>query len=161
MTRRDIPLEASQILHVLAEHGVNYVVIGGVAVQTHGFPRTTQDLDIVPEPGADNLRRLSDALWALGARPVGESRPRPVSIPKTGVLELDTDAGGLDVHLDPTGVRGYPQLRDRALRLELDGPVLVAGLDDLISMKRTAGRAIDRSDILALTEPPSPPPGSG
>ena len=49
MTRRDIPLEGSQILHILAEHGVDYVVIGGVAVQTHGHPRTTQDLDIAPE----------------------------------------------------------------------------------------------------------------
>jgi hypothetical protein len=152
MTRREIPLDARQILVTLGEYAVDYVVIGGVAVQTHGHPRTTQDLDIVPEPGPLNIRRLRAALQALGARPVGQTGPARVRIPKQGVLELDTDAGGLDVHLDPPGAARYPDLRARALALELDGPVLVAGLDDLIAMKRASGRPIDRSDILALTD---------
>lgn len=158
MTRREIPLDAGQILRALAQHAVDYVIIGGIAVQTHGHPRTTQDLDIVPEPSAENLGRLADALQSLGARPVGESEPRPVSIPMTGVLELDTDVGGLDLHLDPPGAAAYEDLSARALRLELDGPVLVAGLDDLISMKRAGGRPIDRSDIIALTDPGPPRP---
>lgn len=158
MTRRDIPLDAGQILRALAQHAVDYVVIGGIAVQTHGHPRTTQDLDIVPEPSAENLRRLADALRSLGARPVGEAEPRPVPIPMTGVLELDTDVGGLDLHLDPPGAAAYEDLSARALRLELDGSVLVTGLDDLISMKRAGGRPIDRSDVIALTDPGSPRP---
>lgn len=153
MTRREIPLDASEILRALAQHSVDYVVIGGMAVQTHGHPRTTQDLDIVPKRTAQNLRRLEDALSALGARPVGRTEPEPVRIPGAGVLELDTDAGGLDIHLDPPGAPAYAELRARALRLELDGSVLVAGLDDLISMKRVGGRPIDRSDIVALTDP--------
>lgn len=153
MTPREIPLDAAQILHALADHAVDYVVIGGVAVQTHGHPRTTQDLDIVPEAGAENLRRLRDALSALRARPVGKTDPEPIRLPRTGVLELDTDAGGLDIHLDPPGGPEYAVLRARALELELQRPVLVASLDDLISMKRASGRPLDRSDILALTEP--------
>lgn len=43
--------------------------------------------------------------------------------------------------------------RARALVIELDVPVAVASRDDLIAMKRASGRAIDRSDIIALTEP--------
>ena len=62
MTPREIPLDAGHILHVLSERSVDFVAIGGVAVQTHGHPRTTQDLDIVPEPSPDNRNRLSDAL---------------------------------------------------------------------------------------------------
>ena len=69
MTRREIPLDAAIILCTLAEHEVDYVVIGGLAVQAHGHPRTTQDLDLVPEPSAANLRRLRTALEAMGARP--------------------------------------------------------------------------------------------
>lgn len=153
MTRRDIPLDASQIIRALAEHDVDYVVIGGLAVQTHGHPRTTQDLDIVPGGNAENLRRLSDALAALGARSLGNFEPESVQIPSKGVLELDTDAGGVDVHFDPPGAPPYSDLRARALRLQLDYPVLVASLDDLISMKRAGGRPIDRSDIVALTDP--------
>lgn len=154
MTRHEIPLDAAQILRTLAENRVDYVVIGGLAVQTHGHPRTTQDLDIVPERSPANLRRLRDSLAKLKARPVGVPEPVPVAIPSSGVLELDTDAGGLDVHLDPPGAPDYADLRARALRLQIDGPVLVASLDDIISMKRAGGRPVDRSDIIALTEPP-------
>lgn len=153
MTRREVPLDAAAILRALSDHNVDYVVIGGVAVQTHGHPRTTQDLDLVPAPSPKNLERLGAALTALGARPVGASKPQPVEIPQSGTLELDTDAGGVDVHLDPPGAAPYAELRARALAVQLDTLVLVAGRDDLIAMKRASGRPIDRGDIAALTEP--------
>lgn len=153
MTRHEIPLDATAILRALDDHHVDYVVIGGIAVQTHGHTRTTQDLDLVPEPSPGNLARLGDALTALGARPVGTTRPARIEIPAAGVLELDTDVGGVDVHLDPPGAAPYAALRARALKVDLDVPVLVAGRDDLIAIKRASGRPIDRSDLLALTEP--------
>jgi transcriptional regulator with XRE-family HTH domain len=149
----EIALDAAAILRALADHGVDYVVIGGVAVQTHGHPRTTQDLDLLPEPSPANLERLRAALVALAARPAGAPAVDTISIPSTGVLELDTDAGGVDVHLDPPGAATYAALRRRALQVHVDVDVLVAGRDDLIAMKRANGRPIDRSDILALTEP--------
>jgi hypothetical protein len=153
VTRREIPIDAAAILRVLAAHQVDYVLIGGLAVQAHGHPRTTQDLDLVPEPTPENRERLLAALTELGARPVAGRAPSPVSIPEAGVLELDTDAGGIDVHAAPPGAAPYPELRARALMIELDVPIAVAGRDDLIAMKRASGRPIDRSDIIALTEP--------
>ncbi len=153
MTRRQIPLDASELLGTLTAHEVAFVVVGGVAVQAHGHPRTTQDLDIVPEPSPENLERLQEALHALGARRVAGRRPLQLRLPSTGVVELDTDAGGIDVHLNPPGAAPYRQLRARALEIQLDSLVPIAGLDDLIAMKRASGRPIDRGDILALTEP--------
>ena len=153
MTRREIPIDAAVILRVLAKHEVEYVVIGGLAVQAHGHPRTTQDLDLVPKPTSVNRTRLVGALTELAARPVGASAPRAIVIPDTGVLELDTDAGGIDIHANPPGAAPYDELRERALVIELEMPVAVAGRDDLIAMKRASGRPIDRSDIIALTEP--------
>jgi hypothetical protein len=154
VTRREIPIDAAAILRVLAAHSVDYVVIGGLAVQAHGHPRTTQDLDLVPEPTKENRVRLAAALSELGARPVGAARgTAPLSIPEAGVLELDTDAGGIDVHAAPPGAAAYPQLRSRAMVIQLDVPVAVASRDDLIAIKRASGRPIDRSDIIALTEP--------
>jgi hypothetical protein len=152
VTRHEIPLDAEVILRALAEHDVDYVVIGGLAVQAHGHTRTTQDVDLVPAPTAANLKRLRAALEALGARPLGAATPQPIKLPTRGVLELDTDAGGVDIHLDPPGAAPYPDLRSRALALQLETEVLVAGRDDLIAMKRASGRPIDRGDILALTD---------
>lgn len=67
---------------------------------------------------------------------------------------MDSAAGGIDIHFDPPGAAPFADLRDRALSIELMGVrVLVAGRDDLIAMKRAAGRPVDRGDVLALTEP--------
>lgn len=153
MTRRETPLDARRILEVLAELAVDYVVIGGLAVQAHGHTRTTQDLDLVPAGDEENLRRLSTALGRLNARTTtapGEA----FNLPTTGVAVLDTDVGGVDVHFSPPGAPAYEDLRRRALVIDLRGlRVAIAGLDDLIAMKRAAGRPIDRGDVIALTEP--------
>jgi hypothetical protein len=157
--RRDaarIPLDAAAILRTLAEHRVDYVLIGGLAVQAHGHTRTTQDIDIVPAPAQANLSRLRLALAALHAHPAGRPDDDVArhSIPEEGVLSLDTRAGGVDIHPSPPGAPAYPELRSRALELDVaDVRVAVAGLDDLISMKRAGGQPIDIGDIVALTEP--------
>ncbi|MDQ3608612.1 MAG: hypothetical protein M3459_06910 [Actinomycetota bacterium] len=156
MTRREVPLDAAELLRALERGRVEYVVVGGLAVQAHGHVRTTQDLDLVPEPSTENLDRLARSLAALGARPAGTAKADPPSVDELSraeVTTLDTDAGGVDVHRDPPGAAPYAHLRARALVLEVAGaPVAFAGLDDLIAMKRASGRPIDRGDVLALTE---------
>jgi hypothetical protein len=62
------PLDPERILEALAEHSVEYVIVGGLAVQTHGHVRTTVDIDLFPWPVPSNLARLADALNALDAR---------------------------------------------------------------------------------------------
>jgi hypothetical protein len=74
-------------------------------------------------------------------------------IPPAGAFELDTDAGGAEVHRAPPGAAPHAQLRICALELELDVTVAVASRDYLIAMKRASGRPIDLGDVLALTEP--------
>ena len=64
----EIPFDPRQILITLAGHGVDFVVVGGVAVQAHGHGRATRDLDVIPRPGLLNLSRLGESLAALGAR---------------------------------------------------------------------------------------------
>ena len=151
-------LDARSIFEVLAEHGVDCVVVGGLAVQTHGFLRGTVDLDIVPRPTLANLSRLGEALGRIGARMYRPARPMNVTDPhvlqRAAFVPLMTDHGRLDVlNIRSTGgvPRTYDELRERALELDLDGiPVVVAGLDDLIRMKRAAGREQDLADIRAL-----------
>ncbi len=56
------------LLRALNEGGVDFVVIGGIAVSAHGTVRATEDLDIVPDPNKENLDRLADLLVSLEAR---------------------------------------------------------------------------------------------
>ena len=157
MTRRELPLDAFRILEVLTEHDVDYVVIGGLAVQAHGHTRTTQDVDLIPSETDENLTRLARALEALNARAAGlagTASTTALVLPTDGVASLDTDAGGVDIHLAPPGAPDYTSLRERALVIDVRGlRVPVAGRDDLIRMKRASGRPVDRGDVLALTEP--------
>ncbi len=158
MVRREVPLDASRILHALAEHRVEYLLIGGLAVQAHGHVRTTQDVDLLPEAEPENLDRLAAALRSLHARPAGEGRRTDFRLDAAAILaadplSLDTDEGGVDVHRSPPGGQPFAAMRRRALTLDVIGlQVPVLGRDDLIAMKRAAGRPIDRGDVIALTE---------
>lgn len=151
--------DARAIFRVLAEHRVEYIVVGGLAVQTHGFLRSTVDLDIIPRPDLPNLSRLGEALVSLGARVFRATRPVNISDPhllrRASLVPLMTDHGRLDI-LNVSSISGVPAdygaLRDRALEVDLDGATLVIiGLDDLIRMKRSAGREQDLADIRGLT----------
>lgn len=157
MTRREIPLDGARILQALARHGVGFVVIGGLAVQAHGHTRTTQDIDLAPDLAPANLARLANALAELGARRAGGDHAFGEEtllalFTSTDVVSLDTDFGGVDVHMRPPGASRYGELRARALVIDVAGvTVPIAGRDDLIAMKRAAGRPIDRGDVIALT----------
>jgi hypothetical protein len=152
------PLDAERILRALAEHGVDYVLIGGLAVQTYGHVRTTNDADLIPAPTPENLARLSDALRSLGARVINAGADAveidAKMLPRATIWQFATRDGGVDVMHEVPGGRPYEELRDGALLVRLgDIEVPVVGLDDLIHMKLSRGRPIDLADVAALTDP--------
>ncbi len=158
--RVDRPLDLGELIAVLTRHGVDYLVIGGVATQVHGHRRTTMDLDLTPDPDPENLRRLGAALAELEARPrdagTGEAEI-PVGAERLAIAAivppLLTRHGQLRILKEPKGAHGFDQMRERALVVDLDGSeVAIVSLDDLIRMKRAAGRPTDLDDIAALTE---------
>jgi len=149
-------LDLRELLATLDHHAVDYTVIGGVAVQVHGHRRTTMDLDVVPAPDIANLTRLATALQELGARPrdiPGAGPPTIQQLATAAILPpLTTRHGELHILRDVPGAPPYEQLRSRALVVEIAGISLaIAGLDDLIAMKRAVGRPSDIRDIAALT----------
>lgn len=154
---RETPLDAESILRVLAEHAVDYVIIGGLAVQTHGHVRTTVDIDVLPRPDPSNLRRLAAALNALDARvlnPAGaEEKIDAAMLPRATLWQFATRHGAIDVVNDAPGAPSFDELRDRALEIRFrDLKLWVAGRDDLISMKRASARPVDLEDLAALTD---------
>lgn len=141
---------AGSILRRLDVAGVEFVVIGGIAAIAHGSPQITQDLDIVYATGAANLERLGRALQDLNATLRGVTDdvtfvPDARALKRVRVLTLDTDDGPLDVMVQPDGSTGYDQLLAGSIEAIVGGTaVRVAGLDDLIAMKKAAGRPKDR-----------------
>jgi hypothetical protein len=150
-----------EIIRVLATHGVDFVVVGGFAVQAHGYVRLTQDLDIIVRPDLLNLTRLSEAFVDLEAelRTRGTMRlGDPNQLRRAPLIPVVTRAGALDVvHVEHIAgaPKSYDALREAAFVVTLaDLEVPFAGLSDLIRMKRAAGRPGDLADIEALTRDP-------
>jgi hypothetical protein len=106
------------LLEALQQHDVSFIVIGGVAVGAHGFIRGTEDLDVVPDPDPDNLKRLTVALEALEATlpTVGGRQFDPSSdagvIQRGGNVTATTRFGALDVVQLAQGVPSYSQQLD-------------------------------------------------
>lgn len=131
------------------------MVIGGFALAPHGYVRATKDIDIMPEPGLENLSRLAGALRELdaqvdlgdtGAQELGQT-PDGEGLSAGGNWVLQTEFGRLDVMQDVPGLRDFRQLWVGAIEV---GGVLYAGYDELISMKAASGREEDLRDIGAL-----------
>jgi hypothetical protein len=157
----DRVFRADEILRTLSSHGVDFVVIGGIAVQGHGYIRGTHDLDIIARPTTLNTVRLSEALADLDAelRVAGSlSLADPNRLRRAPLIPTMTKFGPLDVvHVEHVAgpPRSYESLRAAALVIRFDEiDVPVAGLSDLIRMKRAAGRDQDLADIEALTRDP-------
>jgi hypothetical protein len=156
------PLRTIDIFRTLARHGVEYVVIGGYSLAAHGVVRGTKDLDIFPEPSPQNLQRLLAALREMDAEIAGtedfEEGEWPVSLDREGLAAggnwiLRTRYGRLDLMQSLRVMQDYAPLRARAVERDIpdlaavENPVLFAGLDDLVAMKRDAGRDQDLIDI--------------
>jgi predicted nucleotidyltransferase len=147
------PPNPERILRSLAAEGVEYVVVGGIAVVLRGSQRVTIDLDIVPRPTEANVRALLRALTSVQGTVVdADGVDRSAETIRLGEpARLETDGGALDIVQGLPGVPEFAVLAARAERIELYGmEVAVAGVDDLIAMKRAAGRPQDLEDIAFL-----------
>lgn len=155
--RNPEPLDAQRIFEELARHRVDFVLVGGMAAQTHGNTRMTNDVDVIPRPDPQNLERLAAALLSLEARVLNPGHEKleidAAMLPRATIWQFATPHGDIDVLHEAPAAAPYDELRDRALSIALDDvSIAVAGRDDLIRMKLARGRPVDRADVAALTE---------
>jgi hypothetical protein len=138
-----------------------------VAVGVHGFVRATKDLDIVPDPAAENLERLASLLAKIDAQHVGLEDFLPDEFPydptdpeqlaEGANFRLETSHGPLDVLQWVSGVeadQAYPELAEQALTvLFRDTEIRICGIEHLRAMKQAAGREQDLADLRKLPAP--------
>lgn len=150
------------VLKALTDAGVRYLVVGGVAVVLHGHLRTTGDLDLVVDLSPDNLARALDALEQSGFQPRPPVPLRSFADPETRQSWIETknlqvfslwhpDLPGFEVDLFVEEPFDFDLAWVRKVDVELAGTVAtVIGLEDLLALKRSAGRARDLEDVAVL-----------
>jgi hypothetical protein len=154
------PLDPVRIFAILEKHGVEYLTIGGVAVNLHGHLRNTRDVDVLIEWSPRNLNALATALGELNATLAGVDAEHlgidpidPDVLYRGANFTLRTAVGGLDL-FDPAevpGARPFEEMRQRAVEAVVAGvTVRAVGFDDLIRLKRASGRDQDLEDIATL-----------
>jgi len=142
-------------IEALADAGIDFVLIGGLAGIAHGSAYATYDLDVMYSRERTNLERLATLLRDLGATLRGAPPDLPFlldadSLEEGGNFTFETSYGALDILAHPEGAPKYEDVKKAAVEIEFAGRrVLVASLDHLIAMKDAAGR---RKDELMATE---------
>ena len=140
-----------EILEVLNQHQVEYIVVGGVAAVIHGAPTTTFDLDALVRLNQANAERLANALGQLEARfreHQEKIHPTTEDILAGGHLLLITTAGPLDVLGFIGDQQRYEDLLDASSEIEMNiGSLRVLNLDALIAEKKKMGR---RKDLITI-----------
>lgn len=143
------------LLRRLADHGVEFVLVGGVAATVHGSTRLTQDLDLVHDRSPANLERLATALADLSPYPRGAPPGLPfgwsADTLRAGLnFTLTTTLGDIDLLGEIPG-GGYADLAVDAVPIALFGvEIRCLSLDRLIETKRAAGRPRDFETIAEL-----------
>jgi hypothetical protein len=142
-----------RILEILEQHGVEYVVVGGVAAVLQGAPLTTFDIDALVRVDRSNVARLAEALTMLEARYREHAtlRPTPADLEAGGHLLLMTNCGPLDVLGFIGGGKRFEDVAESADKMTIgDLLVRVLSLESLIEEKKALGRDKDRSAVRLL-----------
>jgi predicted nucleotidyltransferase len=143
-----------ELLLRLAEAGVEFVVVGGLALNAWGVVRGTKDVDVVVATNSDNLKRVAEVAVAAGGHVqqgealLGSAFSIAAALADGEQVAIETDLGRLDVVQGLDGVPSFGDLRSRAAEAEILGStVWVSSREDLRSMKKAAGRTRDLADI--------------
>jgi hypothetical protein len=154
-------LQLRPLLELLNRHHVDFLVIGGIAGIVHGSAHPTFDFDVVYARDEQNLERMAAALVELRVTLRGAPADLPFQIDARTLaagcnFTFVSEYGSFDILGDAAGMRRYEaMLADSKKETVWGVPVRVVSIDDLIRMKRAAGRPKDKSmaeELIAIVE---------
>jgi len=137
-----------EMLQILSEEGVDYIVVGAYALAAHGYPRATGDIDIWVNPDPANAARVLNSLKRFGS-PIYSVAPENFTVKGT-IFQIGVAPRRIDIITAITGVEFEEAWEDR-LVAEVDGvKVNILSLDKMIRNKEATGRAKDALDVKIL-----------
>jgi len=140
------------LLAAFAAAKVEYAVVGGVAVNAHGYVRATHDLDIFIRPTKENARAAFSALLALGV-PLEGLEPADLLDDEEN-LRFGPEEDHIDI-LASIGEMGFDQVWRNRVETVVDGlSVPFISKLDLMENKRQVGRLRDLADVEELARIP-------
>ena len=140
----------------LAKNHVDFVVIGGMAIRSHGSSYITQDLDVCYSRERENLVRIAQALAPFEPRPRGIPDDLPfvwdVATLHNGTnFTFDTTLGNIDLLGEVKGVGTYTDAADDSISVEISGfEVKILSVDGLIRAKTASNREKDEAGLKEL-----------
>lgn len=146
----DVQPDFRDLLALLNEHKVEYLIVGGYALAFHGAPRFTGDIDIWVRPDSKNARRVLDALAAFGFR-FPNLTAADFENPNK-VVQLGVPPVRIDLITSISGVSWEEAEAAKESGTFGDVPVAYIGRQEYIKNKRSAGRKKDLADLDALGE---------
>jgi len=139
-------LDTESLLKSLNEHKVDHVIIGATAFPIHGYARATLDIDIFIRPNHENARRTLNALKAFGYD-VSDLTEEDLLTKKVLIRQYVVET---DIHPFVSGITFDEVWAKRVSGSYGKERVFYASLDDLITMKKAAGRSKDLEDLKIL-----------
>ena len=143
-----LPEDWRAFIESLNSNGVEYLVVGAVALAHHGVPRYTGDLDILVRNSTENAERLEAALAGFGFAGLGLKAAAFVDSYR--VIQLGIPPNRIDLLTSLTGVTFDAAWAGRVEALVGETRVNFIGREALILNKRRTGRAQDKADLEAL-----------
>lgn len=141
---------------ILAKAEVEFVIVGGLALRSHGSGYLTQDLDICYSRTRQNLERIANALRPLNPRPRGVPDELPFvwdwSTLQNGTnFTFKTSLCDIDLLGEVAGIGDFQAVFDQSIEVDFEGvPVRILSIDGLIKAKETAGRLKDQAGLAEL-----------
>ena len=147
---REIISRFEKLLVALATDGIDFAVVGGLAVIFNGYPRLTLDVDILVHAAPENLCKLLDSLAGWGEGWARELKPEDFVFQEGSIRVIEEF--DLDIFTRMNG-RSLEDFRPRLRHLETGGvriPYLAP--EDLIFLKQDSSRDKDKLDVQAMRE---------
>ena len=147
---KEIISRFEKLLVALATDGIDFAVVGGLAVIFNGYPRLTLDVDILVHAAPENLRKLLDSLAGWGEGWARELKPEDFIYDQGAIRVMEEF--DLDIFTRMNG-KSLEDFRPRLRHLET-GSVRIPYLapEDLIFLKQDSWRDKDKLDVQAMRE---------